>query len=585
MSAQVASAASVTEPGAPEAPYARLQTLAREITYSRAKTHPLVATSLGLREYDGTLDTPSRDANARDLAQIKRWEANLAAIPLNRANLMERDDAALLRAQLIGYERAYTVAKTFEKDPSAPGQDIVRAIFTQFQQLPTVGVAGSTRADVVQAWSDIVARLTAAPAYIKAGETLVTRPGHLYGVVGSQQLAGAPDFFNGALSDAAKAQLSADSFARFVAARDTTLAAIAREKAAIDAHVATWPENYVMGRRAYDTMLQDEQLLPFSSVDVERMAHDELAHGWAVQSWVEDLAKQQHTAIGAPSGGGLAPGGPALIGYYRTRIAQLQSFVIAHDVIDVPTWLGAVKVVETPKFLQPVSPGASMNSPLLFSKASTGYYFITPPGSLAMAAQRLDPNEDFDRDRILSTGAHEAMPGHFMQLSIARRHPDFVRKMQSSGVFAEGWAFYGEELFVQLGLYGDDLDARYFTAQWERVRGARAIVDPELASGAISYDAAVDFYAKQTGFSPEASKAAVAGIALSPGYFISYTVGRYQLEALLSDYRARAGSAATLRDFHTRLLSYGTTPFAIVGPELLADLARPLDDVRAGANY
>jgi len=226
-----------------------------------------------------------------------------------------------------------------------------------------------------------------------------------------------------------------------------------------------------------------------------------------------------------------------------------------------------------------------MNSPLLFSKASTGYYFITPPGSLAVAAQRLDPNEDFDRDRILSTGAHEAMPGHFMQLSIARRHPDFVRKMQSSGVFAEGWAFYGEELFVQLGLYGDDLDARYFTAQWERVRGARAIVDPELASGAISYDAAVDFYAKQTGFSPEASKAAVAGIALSPGYFISYTVGRYQLEALLSDYRARAGSAATLRDFHTRLLSYGTTPFAIVGPELLADLARPLDDVRAGANY
>ena len=45
------------------------------------------------------------------------------------------------------------------------------------------------------------------------------------------------------------------------------------------------------------------------------------------------------------------------------------------------------------------------------------------------------------------------------------------------------------------------------------------------------------------------------------------------------------GAAGTLHDFHTRLLSYGTTPFAIVAPELLADLGRPLAEVRASANY
>jgi len=112
-----------------------------------------------------------------------------------------------------------------------------------------------------------------------------------------------------------------------------------------------------------------------------------------------------------------------------------------------------------------------------------------------------------------------------------------------------------------------------------------AIVDPELASGAMSYETAVDFFEKQTGFTHAASKAAVAGIALYPGYVISYTVGRYQLEALLAEYRERMGAAGTLHDFHTRLLSYGTTPFAIVAPELLADLGRPLAEVRASANY
>jgi uncharacterized protein (DUF885 family) len=62
---------------------------------------------------------------------------------------------------------------------------------------------------------------------------------------------------------------------------------------------------------------------------------------------------------------------------------------------------------------------------------------------------------------------------------------------------------------------------------------------------------------------------------------IAYTAGRAEIEALLSEYRAKAGAGASLRDFHDRLLCYGSTPFSIVGPELLADLAKPLAEVRA----
>src|SRR5580704_16173482 len=166
-----------------------------------------------------------------------------------------------------------------------------------------------------------------------------------------------------------------------------------------------------------------------------------------------------------------------------------------------------MSVIETPKFLQPVSPGASMNPPLLFSKGTTGFYFITPPTSLEEAAKNLDANQDFDRDRILSTAAHEAMPGHFLQFSIARRNPDFIRKIAFSSSFSEGWAYYGEEMFVVLWLYEGHLDGRYDVAQWERVRGARAIVDAKLASGELSEPAAAKYFAEQTGFPPAAAKA------------------------------------------------------------------------------
>lgn len=577
------SAAALASSHATDPSFEALQLLARDVTFVWAKRHPLVGTQEGISSEDGLLDAPSLASDDGDLALVREWESRLAAIPIAGEPRRVRDDAALLRAQLIALERQYTVYHTDRKDYSAPGVAIVNAVYTQFLHIP-LGVPGSTTAEVRSAWRNITARLRGAPVYIAAGEKLVTEPGHLQAAVGAEELTGAPEFLTGALSDAAKAQLTPPEFRQFVSARNNTLRSLAQEKSYIDTHIRSWPENFAMGRQAYDRMIQDEQLVPFDSESVERMGEDELAHGWAETYWIEHLAREMHTTIGAASGGGLAPAGAALLPYYRKQIATLQQFVEAHQVIDVPSWLGRIEVVETPKFLQPVSPGASMQSPRLFSPETNGFYFITPPSSLAAAAARLDANEDFDRDRILSTAAHEAMPGHFLQLSIARRHPDFIRKIQTSGSFAEGWAYYGEEMFVRLGLYGDDLDGRYYTAQWERVRGARAVVDAKLAAGEMTEPQAVAYFAEHTGFTKQAAREAVDGIALDPGYVIAYTVGRQELELLEHDYFATLGSRGSLQDFHDRLMCYGTTPLAIVAPELLDDLSKPLSTVQAAAN-
>ena len=143
-------------------------------------------------------------------------------------------------------------------------------------------------------------------------------------------------------------------------------------------------------------------------------------------------------------------------------------------------------------------------------------------------------------------------------------------------------------MFVRLGLFGDDLDARLFTARWERVRrhawwSTRQARTLTRRGRAIAQ--AAKYFEEQSGFTPSASQAAVTGYALHPGYVIAYTVGRLQLETLLSDYLNKAGDRASLHDFHDRLLSYGCTPFAVVGPELLADLDKPASAVRAVANY
>jgi hypothetical protein len=195
-------------------------------------------------------------------------------------------------------------------------------------------------------------------------------------------------------------------------------------------------------------------------------------------------------------------------------------------------------------------------------------------------------NEDFDRDRIRATAGHEAMPGHFLQLSIARRHPDLIRRLQRDSAFSEGWAFYGEEMLVRLGLYGDGLDARLFNARWERVRGARAIVDVKLASGEWSVEQAVDFYEKHSGFTRGAG--AGGGERHRPRAGLRHLVRRRPAAAADAARRVhaddrRARVAARLP--RPAALSTARPRSRCSGRSCSATSDKPAAAVRAAANY
>jgi uncharacterized protein (DUF885 family) len=179
--------------------------------------------------------------------------------------------------------------------------------------------------------------------------------------------------------------------------------------------------------------------------------------------------------------------------------------------------------------------------------------------------------EDFDRDRVLMTSGHEGFPGHFLQLSIAKHNPDPVRRFSFDGVFAEGWAFYEEALLERDGLYGNDLDGRYAVAQFERLRGARAIVDTKLATGEWSFERAVAWFEANAGVDRATAQGEVSRFALGPGQAFDYAVGKTQIEALLVQYKAKKGGAFDLQAFHDDLLSHGTVPVSIVASEMLAE--------------
>src|SRR5579859_2596872 len=165
--------------------YDDLQSLAKDMTFTTARLHPMQATALGIAGHDGQLEVPSEQSRTAEIALIISWQNRLAKIEADNKGamtLVERDDAALLAAQLTGQLRQFTVYDADRKDYAAAANSVVGAIFTQFQHLPIAGQRGATSADVVRAWGDITSRLSKAPAFIVAANAMVTHPGHLQGI-------------------------------------------------------------------------------------------------------------------------------------------------------------------------------------------------------------------------------------------------------------------------------------------------------------------------------------------------------------------------------------------------------------------
>lgn len=207
-----------------------------------------------------------------------------------------------------------------------------------------------------------------------------------------------------------------------------------------------------------------------------------------------------------------------------------------------------------------------MNPPAMLGTDPQGFYFVPDFSS---------SNQSFfvqqARQSVLPLLGHEGIPGHFMQFTYAYHNPDFVRHVQQDGVFAEGWAFYGEEMLMREGLYDDDPGARKQVIHLMRHRATRIGVDVGLSTGAMSLPQAIAYFMKNADIDYDTARGEATRFAMDPGQAIDYLVGKTQVETLLGLVQDREGKAFTQRSFHDRLLSYGTVPYSTIRYEWLGD--------------
>jgi uncharacterized protein (DUF885 family) len=160
--------------------------------------------------------------------------------------------------------------------------------------------------------------------------------------------------------------------------------------------------------------------------------------------------------------------------------------------------------------------------------------------------------------------AHEAMPGHHLQVARAaelKDLPQFRRSGFGYTAFVEGWALYAETLGFELGLYQQP-ESRFGHLQWQAFRAARLVVDTGIHAKGWGRQQAIDFMVERTGVDRGFVESEIDRYTSEPAQALAYMIGKLKFDELRDRARQRLGARFDIRKFHNAVLDHGALPLS-----------------------
>jgi uncharacterized protein (DUF885 family) len=515
---------------------------------------PVMASALGLTEFDDRLDDLSEAAIAERRRRHRAWLDRFRAVPAAELGAADRIDRDLVCAVLAG-RLILAEWEPWRRQPElyvAPGLQGVFGLFLhRLRPEPELGRAAA-------------ARLRAIPALLGEGRrNLVPElvpPVFVERALG-QARAGARYVRDLLPAEASEPRVRA------------TLADAGREAAeALDAFVVFLEElrhrasgTFALGADRYTRLLRERELLGLDvatlrargETEYRRLAAEmaELARRIAgTDDWAAVLRDLNRDHPATPEAMRVA---------YAAATERARRFLQERRLVTFPDG-EECRVEPSPPFQRPVLAVASYMSPPAFSPSRRGHFFVPfPPDGVSAdeVRQRLENNSHAG---IPTTAVHEAYPGHHWHLVTAKAHPSAVRRTFRTAYFTEGWALYAEHMMREQDFFADPRQ-ELFQVEAMLFRAARIVVDTSLHAGEMGLGEAARFMEAHANLTPPTAAAEVARYAAWPTQASAYLVGCLEILDIRGRYlRGTAGAApATLREFHDRLAGSGGLPLPL----------------------
>ena len=162
-----------------------------------------------------------------------------------------------------------------------------------------------------------------------------------------------------------------------------------------------------------------------------------------------------------------------------------------------------------------------------------------------------------------ATVHHELIPGHHLQLYMAKRYAQH-RELFRTPFFVEGWALYWELLLWEKG-FQKSPENRVGMLFWRMHRCARILFSLKFHLGEMTAPEAIDFLVERVGHERANATGEVrrsVGGAYPPLYQAAYLLGGLQLMALREE--LVDGGVMGEKAFHDALLREGSVPIEMM---------------------
>ena len=516
---------------------------------------PAWATGVGIHTQDDRVEATSRAAFEQRLARAKSFKERARALDVDHLSPNRRLDQEIFVSRMASIEVDLGTLKGWQRNPGTyPGvvsQGVYNLIKRDF-------------APIDQRLKSINARLGEAPRVFADARRNLDNPPKEYTEIAIGQAKGLVTFLRDLLP---KAVAGATDPAAKKAFEERDKVAVAEAEA-----YAKWLETDLMprskgdfriGRQAYQDKLRYDEMSPLSVDSVLARGYRELAENHrrmeevakridpskTPQQILDDMAK-------------VHPSEDSLLIATRAVLTKIRAFIADKKLMTVPPNQN-LNVIETPVFNRSTS-FASMDSPGVYEQnANEAYYNVTPVEASWTPDKKAEHLGFFNSYQLEVVTIHEAFPGHYYQFLSLKKVPSLVRQLMGSGSNSEGWAHYCEEMAIEEG-YGNG-DPHYELAMLNLAlqRIGRLIVGIEMHVNGWTQEQGTAFFQKEAYMARiNAEREARRGTA-DPTYLV-YTLGKWDIQQLRADVKARMGDKFVLGEFHDRFLSMGRAPLSVI---------------------
>lgn len=190
-----------------------------------------------------------------------------------------------------------------------------------------------------------------------------------------------------------------------------------------------------------------------------------------------------------------------------------------------------------------------------YSETTAGYYWVN---TYNLPSRTLYT--------IPALTAHEAVPGHHLQISLNNELPESIpsfRRRLYLSAYGEGWGLYSETLADEMGLYTTPYE-KFGKLTYEMWRACRLVVDTGVHALGWTRQQVLDYMAENTALSLHEVRTETDRYISWPGQALSYKIGEIKIRQLRKEAEEALGDKFDIRDFHEIILEEGTVTLSIM---------------------